>query len=70
MEKLLVRENANLHRKNKKIKIRPLSKFIIDQSHVLGNANFDTGMQICVFTLSQCFFSEVEDDRTSYQMNG
>ena len=39
-----------------KRKTWPLSKFILDQGHVLGNANFDPGKQICVFTSSQCFF--------------
>ena len=42
--------------KIKKLKTWPLSKFILDQGHVLGNANFDPGKQICVFTSSQCFF--------------
>ena len=42
--------------KIKKLKTWPLSKFILDQGHVLGNANFDPGRQICVFTFSQCFF--------------
>ena len=42
--------------KIKKLKTWPLSKFITDQGHVLGNANFDPGKQICVFTSSQCFF--------------
>ena len=42
--------------KIKKIKTCPLSKFILDQGHVLGNANFDPGRQICVFTFSQYFF--------------
>ena len=42
--------------KIKKLKTWPLSKFILDQGHVLGNANFDPGKQLCVFTSSQCFF--------------
>ena len=42
--------------KIEKIKTWPLSKFILDQGHVLGNANFDPGRQICVFTFSQYFF--------------
>ena len=39
--------------KIKKIKTCPLSKFILDQGHVLGNANIDPGRQICVFPFSQ-----------------
>ncbi len=35
-----------------------LSEFILDQGHVLGNANFDPGRQICDFTV----FSKVEND--------
>ena len=35
--------------KIEKLKTLPLSKVIIDQGHVLGNANFDPGKQICVF---------------------
>ena len=42
--------------KIKKLKTWPLSRIILDQGHVLGNANFDPGKQICVFTSSQCFF--------------
>ena len=42
--------------KIEKLKTWPLSKVIIDQGHVLGNANFDPGKRICVFTSSQCFF--------------
>ena len=42
--------------KIEKIKTWPLSKIILDQGHVLGNANFDPGRQICVFTFSQYFF--------------
>ena len=42
--------------KIEKLKTQPLSKFILDQGYVLGNANFDPGKQICVFTSSQCFF--------------
>ena len=42
--------------KIKKLKTWPLSRNILDQGHVLGNANFDPGKQICVFTSSQCFF--------------
>ena len=42
--------------KIEKLKTWPLSKFILDQGHVLGNANFDPGRQICVFTFSQYFF--------------
>ena len=48
----LVRKNANLHRNHKNRK----TKFILDQGHVLGNANFDPGRQISVFTFSQYFF--------------
>ena len=42
--------------KIKKLKPCPLSKFIINQGHVLENANFDAGRRICDFTVSQCFF--------------
>ena len=42
--------------KIEKLKTWPLSKFILDQGYVLGNANFDPGKQIWVFTSSQCFF--------------
>ena len=42
--------------KIEKLKTWPLSKFIIDQGHVLGNANFDPGKQICDFASSQSFF--------------
>ena len=42
--------------KIEKLKTWPSSKIISDQGHVLGNANFDPGKQICVFTSSQCFF--------------
>ena len=42
--------------KIEKLKTWPLSRNILDQGHVLGNANFDPGKQICVFTSSQCFF--------------
>ena len=42
--------------KIEKIKTWPLSKIILDQGHVLGNANFDPGRQICVFPFSQYFF--------------
>ena len=42
--------------KIEKKKTWPLPKFILDQGHVLGNANFDPGRQICVFTFSQYFF--------------
>ena len=35
--------------KIKKLKTWPLSKFILDQGHVLGNANFDDGRQAIVF---------------------
>ena len=42
--------------KIEKLKTQPLSKFILDQGYVLGNANFDAGRQICDFTLSQQFF--------------
>ena len=55
----LVRKITNLHigiAKIKKLKTWPLSKFILDQGHVLGNATFDPGRQICVFTFSQYFF--------------
>ncbi len=49
----LVLENT-IEIAKKIIKTWPLSKFIIDQGHVLKNANFDPGRQICVFTHSQC----------------
>ena len=42
--------------KIKKIKTWPLSKIVLDQGHVLGNANFDPGRQICGFPFSQYFF--------------
>ena len=42
--------------KIKKLKTWPLSKFILDQGYVLGNANFDPGKQICDFASSQSFF--------------
>ena len=42
--------------KIEKIKTWPLSKIILDQGHVLGNANFDPGRQICDFPFSQYFF--------------
>ena len=42
--------------KIEKLKTQPLSKFILDQGYVLGNANFDAGRQICDFTRSQQFF--------------
>ena len=42
--------------KIEKIKTWPLSKFILDQGHVLGNADFDPGRQICGFPFSQYFF--------------
>ena len=42
--------------KIEKLKTWPLSKFILDQGHVLGNANFDPGKQICDFASSQSFF--------------
>ena len=42
--------------KIKKIKTWPLSKIVLDQGHVLGNANFDPGRQICDFPFSQYFF--------------
>ena len=42
--------------KIEKIKTWPLSKIILDQGHVLGNANFDPGRQICGFPFSQYFF--------------
>ena len=42
--------------KIEKIKTWPLSKFILDQGHVLGNANFDPGKQICDFASRQSFF--------------
>ena len=42
--------------KIEKLKTQPLSKFILDQGYVLGNANFDPGKQICDFASSQSFF--------------
>ena len=42
--------------KIEKLKTWPHSKIILDQGHVLGNTNFSSGRQICVFTRSQCFF--------------
>ena len=42
--------------KIEKIKTWPLSKIVLDQGHVLGNANFDPGRQICGFPFSQYFF--------------
>ena len=42
--------------KIEKLKTWPLSKFILDQGYVLGNANFDPGKQICDFASSQSFF--------------
>ena len=42
--------------KIEKLKTWPPSKIIIDQGHILGNANFSPGRQICYFTLIQCFF--------------
>ena len=45
-------ENAKIE----KLKTWPLSKFILDQGYVLGNANFDPGKQICDFASSQSFF--------------
>ena len=42
--------------KIEKLKTWPLSKNILDQGYVLGNANFDPGKQICDFASSQSFF--------------
>ena len=42
--------------KIEKLKTWPLSKVIIDQGRVLGNANFDPGKQICDFASRQSFF--------------
>ena len=42
--------------KIEKLKTWPLSKFILDQGYVLGNANFNPGKQICDFASSQSFF--------------
>merc|ERR1712002_1350073 len=42
--------------KIEKIKTWPRSKIIIDQGHVLGNANFSPRRQICVLTHIQSFF--------------
>ena len=42
--------------KIEKLKTWPHSKIILDQGHVLGNANFSPGRQICDFTLRQSFF--------------
>ena len=42
--------------KMEKLKTWPFSKFILDQGHVLGNANFDPGKQICDFASNQSFF--------------
>ena len=39
--------------KIKKPKTWPLSKFILDQGYVLGNANFDARRKICDFILSK-----------------
>ncbi len=36
--------------------------------HVLGNANFDAGRQICEFTRSLFFFSKVENDHVFFQI--
>ena len=42
--------------KIEKLKTWPHSKIVLDQGHVLGNTNFSSGRQICVFTRSPCFF--------------
>ena len=42
--------------KIEKIKTWPLSKIVLDQGHVLGNANFYPRRQICDFPFSQYFF--------------
>ena len=46
--------------KIEKLKTWPLSKVIIDQGHVLGNANFDPGKQFCDFASSQSFFLKLK----------
>ena len=55
--------------KIKKIKTWPLSKIIIDQGHVLGNTNFSSGKQICVFTLIQCFFLRLKMTIVFFQIS-
>ena len=54
--------------KIEKLKTWPLSKFILDQGYVLGNANFDPGKQICDFASSQSFFLRLKNDHSFFQI--
>ena len=55
--------------KIEKLKTWPLSKVIIDQGHVLGNANFDPGKQICDFASSQSFFLRLKMTIVFFKIN-